>query len=431
MKLINRLTLWYLAITTFVLLASGIIVFYRVQAEIENEVQTRLKRDIDYTVQLLGDGLSVDSVQGNQIEIKEISVTAAIIPLTVTDSMGVYSPYRRALDRKFTVASSHKINGKHYYISAYNFIAEPDEILEGIIASLTVTLLILLLFVAITSRQMSKQILSNFNRTLKTIQGFDLKQKNRIKLAETRTYEFKELNQFLEKMTNRALDDYRSLKEFSENASHELQTPLAIIRGKLELLLETHINEKQASLIEGIQNAVQKLSSINQSLVLLTKLENQEYPVKEKMDVSTFVRRSIDSFRELIEMKSISLTTEINPDIHLNLNPFVADILLTNLLGNAIRHNFMNGSIEVVLTSSGLSVKNTGDPPKVNTQELFKRFKKDKQSSESTGLGLAIVKQICDLNNFKVAYEFAKGFHVLKIDFPTNKKTSNSPQSVS
>jgi signal transduction histidine kinase len=294
-----------------------------------------------------------------------------------------------------------------------------------------VTLLILLLFVAITSRQMSKQILSNFNRTLKTIQGFDLKQKNRIKLAETQTYEFKELNQFLEKMTNRALDDYRSLKEFSENASHELQTPLAIIRGKLELLLETHINEKQASLIEGIQNAVQKLSSINQSLVLLTKLENQEYPVKEKMDVSTFVRRSIDSFRELIEMKSISLTTEINPDIHLNLNPFVADILLTNLLGNAIRHNFMNGSIEVVLTSSGLSVKNTGDPPKVNTQELFKRFKKDKQSSESTGLGLAIVKQICDLNNFKVAYEFAKGFHVLKIDFPTNKKTSNSPQSVS
>jgi signal transduction histidine kinase len=232
-------------------------------------------------------------------------------------------------------------------------------------------------------------------------------------------------------MTNRALDDYRSLKEFSENASHELQTPLAIIRGKLELLLETHIDEKQASLIEGIQNAVQKLSSINQSLVLLTKLENQEYPVKEKMDVSNFVRHSIDSFRELIEMKSISLATEIHPDIYLNLNPFVADILMTNLLSNAIRHNFVNGSIEVVLTSSGLSVKNTGDPPNVNTQELFKRFKKDKQSSESTGLGLAIVKQICDLNNFKVAYEFANGYHELKIDFSVNKKTSNSPQSVS
>ncbi|HET6541606.1 MAG TPA: HAMP domain-containing sensor histidine kinase [Chryseolinea sp.] len=417
MKLINRLTIWYLAITTFVLLASGLIVFYRVQAEIENEVKTRLKRDIDHAAQLISEGLPIDSVRGNQLDIKELDHNAALIPLQVTDSMGFYSLYRRALDRKFTVASSHKIQGKHYYISAYNFIAEPDEILEGIIASLAVTLLILLLFVALASRQMSRLILSNFNRTLKTIQGFNLKQKNRIKLTHTRTYEFKELNQFLEKMTNKALDDYRSLKEFSENASHELQTPLAIIRGKLELLMETRIDEKQASLIEGIQNAVQKLSAVNQSLILLTKLENQEYPVKEKMNFSHFVKGEIESFRELIEMKSLSLTTKIEPEVYLNLNPVLADILFNNLFTNAIRHNLMNGSIDVTLTSSGLSVKNTGDPPKVPTQELFKRFKKDKQSSESTGLGLAIVKQICDLNNFIAGYEYTSGLHELSIRF--------------
>ena len=417
MKLINRLTIWYLAITTFVLLASGLIVFYRVQAEIENEVKTRLKRDIDHAAQLISEGLPIDSVRGNQLDIKELDHNAALIPLQVTDSMGFYSLYRRALDRKFTVASSHKIQGKHYYISAYNFIAEPDEILEGIIASLAVTLLILLLFVALASRQMSRLILSNFNRTLKTIQSFNLKQKNRIKLTHTRTYEFKELNQFLEKMTNKALDDYRSLKEFSENASHELQTPLAIIRGKLELLMETRIDEKQASLIEGIQNAVQKLSAVNQSLILLTKLENQEYPVKEKMNFSHFVKGEIESFRELIEMKSLSLTTKIEPEVYLNLNPVLADILFTNLFTNAIRHNLMNGSIDVTLSSYGLTVKNTGDPPKVATQELFKRFKKDKQSSESTGLGLAIVKQICDLNNFIAGYEYTSGLHELSIRF--------------
>ena len=236
-------------------------------------------------------------------------------------------------------------------------------------------------------------------------------------MTHTRTYEFKELNQFLEKMTNKALDDYRSLKEFSENASHELQTPLAIIRGKLELLMETRIDEKQASLIEGIQNAVQKLSAVNQSLILLTKLENQEYPVKEKMNFSHFVKGEIESFRELIEMKSLSLTTKIEPEVYLNLNPVLADILFTNLFTNAIRHNLMNGSIDVTLSSSGLSVKNTGDPPKVATQELFKRFKKDKQSSESTGLGLAIVKQICDLNNFTAGYEYTSGLHELSIRF--------------
>jgi len=391
MKLINRLTIWYLAITTSVLLASGCIVFYRVQAEIENEVATRLKRDIDHAAQVLDNGTDPDSIRSTQLNVTELPFDAPSIAFQTTDSMGYFSLPRRALDRKFTAAASYKINGKHFYISAYNFIAEPDEILEGILASLAATLVILLVFVAIASRHMSKQILSNFNHTLKTIQRFSLKQNHRMVLADTNTHEFKELNQFLERMSNKALDDYRSLKEFSENASHELQTPLAIMRGKLELLLETNIDSKQAALMEGIQNAVQKLSSINQSLILLTKLENQEYQVIQKIDFSQFVENAIASFRELIEMKSIALTTSIEPGVQINLNPILADMLFTNLISNAIRHNHVNGSINIVLSSSGLSVKNTGDQPRVPTSELFKRFKKDNQGSESTGLGLAIV----------------------------------------
>ena len=135
------------------------------------------------------------------------------------------------------------------------------------------------------------------------------------------------------------------------------------------------------------------------------------------MNFSHFVKGEMESFRELIEMKSLRLTTNIEPEVYLNLNPVLADILFTNLFTNAIRHNLMNGSIDVTLSSSGLSVKNTGDPPKVATQELFKRFKKDKQSSESTGLGLAIVKQICDLNNFTAGYKYTSGQHELSIRF--------------
>ena len=416
MKLINRLTLWYLAITTLVLLASGLSVFYFVQREIENEVTRRLKRDIDHAARLLEAGTPVDSVVVSQIEIAELPLNTPVVKLQITDSMGYFS--RRALDRKFTVASSYKIGDRHYYISAYNFIAEPDEILEGIINSLAITLVVLLVFVWIASRQMSKQILSNFNKTLKTIQTFNLKQKHPMKLAETRTHEFRELNQFLMKMTNKALDDYRSLKEFSENASHELQTPLSIIRGKLELLLETNIDEKQAALIESVQNSAQKLSAIHQSLALLTKLENQEYQVDQKMDFSKLVENSITSFRELIEMKSIALTTQIDPNVYVTLNPVLGDILFTNLISNAIRHNYTSGGlIDINLSSSCLIVKNTGDPLKLAPSELFKRFKKAKQSSDSTGLGLAIVKQICDLSNFKVTYEYFTNVHELKIIF--------------
>ena len=416
MKLINRLSLWYLAITTFVLLASGLSVFYFVQREIEIEVTRRLKRDIDRAANLLESGVPVDSLSGSQIEVTELPFNAPLVELELTDSMGYFS--RRALDRKFTVASSYKVGDRHFYISAYNFIAEPDEILDGVLNSLAITLAFLLVFVWIASRQMSKQILSNFNQTLKRIQTFNLKQKHPIKLAETRTHEFRELNQFLAKMTSKALDDYRSLKEFSENASHELQTPLSIIRGKLELLLETNINEKQAALIESVQNSVQKLSAINQSLALLTKLENQEYQIDQKIDFSKLTENAISSFRELIEMKSIVLTSQIYPGVFVKLNPVLADILLANLISNAIRHNYASGgSIDINLTSSDLIVRNTGDALKLPPEELFKRFKKAKQSSESTGLGLAIVKQICDLSNFKVSYVYAGERHELKITF--------------
>lgn len=420
MKLINRLTIWYLTITTLVLLACGFIVFHRVQAEIETEVGRRLKRNIDHIAGLIENGVPIDSIQTKEIEIKTLPFEAPLVKLQVSDSMGYFALPLRAVDRKFSVTSSYKIAGKHYYISAHNFIAEPDEILEGILASLGFTLVILLAFVTLASRQMSKQLLSNFNSTLKTIQGFTLKQNHPIKLSDTKIKEFKELNRFLERMTNKALDDYRSLKEFSENASHELQTPLAIIRGKLELLMDTNIDERQASLIEGIQDAVQKLASVNQSLILLTRLENQEYHLNHKINFTEVVENGINAFKELIEMKSITLAADIQPAVHVNLHPVLADILFTNLLSNAIRHNQMNGSISVLLSSSGLTVKNSGDPPKIRTTELFQRFKKGKQSSDSTGLGLAIVKEICEASGFHITYEFLGGQHILEIVFLPN-----------
>jgi hypothetical protein len=184
-KLINKFTLWYLAISTLVLLLSGIIVFYKVQAEIEKEVTRRLKRDIDHTAQLVGNGVSIDSLQRDQLLIKELNFNAPVISLTTSDSLAHYSPALKSIDRKFSVTSSYKINGKHYAITAHNFIAEPDEILEGILFSLGFALVILLFFIGLASRLMSKQILSPFNQLIKSIQSFTLKQKDPIKLPQT------------------------------------------------------------------------------------------------------------------------------------------------------------------------------------------------------------------------------------------------------
>jgi len=195
------------------------------------------------------------------------------------------------------------------------------------------------------------------------------------------------------------------------------KTPLAVLRNKLELLSETNIEEGQAELIGDMHNAIEKLSRINRSLVLLTKLENNEYSVTEKIRFCKITKDILAAYEDRIGMKHLTVTTDIDGSIDLKIHPALADMLVNNLLGNAIRHNVENGKIELILTHRRLVVRNTGLPPEMPTEELFQRFKKSNQSSESVGLGLAIVKQICEVCGFSISYNYKNQLHVIQIEF--------------
>jgi signal transduction histidine kinase len=248
-----------------------------------------------------------------------------------------------------------------------------------------------------------------------------------LQLPEANAAELKTLNAFLNTMTDKALEDYRSLKEFTENASHELQTPLAILRNKLELLTESYLQGKEpvtiTALITDMQNAIDKLSRINSSLTLLARLENNEYGEKQSISLSELTTEALQSFSELLDMKSIAVETRITPGVRVQLHPALADILLGNLFSNAIRHNIADGKLTIVLCNGKLTIKNTGNPPEVPTTELFRRFKKGRKSCNSIGIGLAIVKQICDLNKFNIQYNYADGWHIMQIIFEESTDT--------
>nr|WP_234047684.1 HAMP domain-containing sensor histidine kinase [Chryseobacterium paridis] len=236
-------------------------------------------------------------------------------------------------------------------------------------------------------------------------------------------------------MTDKAIEDYTSVKEFSENASHEVQTPLAIIQSKIELLAETEINGKQAALLTDIQNSIDKLSRINRSLILLTKLNNHEFLTEEKLKFCKVEKEVIQAYSDHLALKNITLNRHCEKDVFVKIHPALAEILLNNLLSNAIRHNLKNGKIEIKLTSKFFQISNTGLPPDIPTQELFKRFKKSNQSTESIGLGLSIVQQICDVNTFPVHYDFADGWHSITVYFDNRKSqffrsTSTQPNPV-
>jgi len=436
MRLTTKFTLWYFGIMLVVLLIGGAIVYYEIQWKISRVEVVRHQR--------LNDIIAQQIRQGGDYTEHPTRKRATITPIP-EDSVpvGVASFYTRgtgwnpefqANEYKLVVTSFYTINGSHYRITTYSFIPSFYQLLPGVVDSFKWILLLLLVLVVISGGLISKYILAPFKRTMRMIQSFDLKQKASIHLPRTRTSEFRELNEFLTKMTDKAREDYQSLKEFTENASHELQTPTAIIRGKLDLLMESDIRDEQAILIAEMQNALERLSRIHSSLTLLTKLENKEYEAKEPVCISRLMREALSAFAELMEMKSLTLQTDIEDKIYVPLHASLADLLLSNLVSNAIRHNAPvtnQNLIFVSLNREGLVIANTGREPQVPTTELFERFKKGNPGSDSIGIGLAIVRQICDLSHFDINYEFRSGLHIVAISFQPRLSASKLLQNLS
>jgi len=442
MKLTTKFTLWYFGIMLIVLLIGGAIVYYEIQWKVSQVEVSRHERLNDIIAeQIRGGGDYAGHPTRKRATVTKIPADSLPKGVTTFYTRGLeWNPEFQTTEYRLLVTSFYTINGEHYRVTTYSFIPSFFQLLPGVVDSFKWILLLLLVLVIVSGGLISKYILAPFKRTMRVIQSFDLKQREAIRLPATRTSEFRELNQFLKKMTEKAQEDYQSLKEFTENASHELQTPTAIIRGKLDLLMESDIRDEQAILIAEMQNALERLSRIHSSLTLLTKLENQEYEANVSVCISALVRGVLDSFDELIEMKSLRLMGKIAENVYVSLNPALADLLLTNLVSNAIRHNEApagengegagRGWIMVNLSKEGLVISNSGREPKVPVGELFERFKKGNPGGDSIGIGLAIVRQICDLSGFTVEYFFRDGVHMVGVGFTDQVPASRLLQNL-
>ena len=295
---------------------------------------------------------------------------------------------------------------------------ETDDLIQLIVIITLGILVILLVTLFLINRFLLNKLWKPFNSTLQQIKQFNLSGKEKVQLEQSDINEFTELNDAVRIMTGRVSRDYDEIKSFTENASHEIQTPLAIIKSKLELLSQSeNLKEEQMNSIQSVYEATNRLSKLNQSLILLTKIDNQQFRESEEVNISSLINKHLNNYEELIAAKFITIKKNIEDNVKMNMNEALAEILISNLITNAIKHNIDKGIIEITLSNNHLLISNTGLPLKIDPSELFERFKKDKVSSESLGLGLSIVKKICERYSYGIKYIYSDTLHTITINF--------------
>ncbi len=422
MKFLLRTTLVYLFITLMVFGVGGIITYNifidAIQLETDRylieryrDISTYMKEDPGFS--------SISDTKIQIIEINDLpeSPGGRRGRFQFTDTLVWHQGLRRMENnRKMTAFIG--TQGGNYRIEIHDVIVERDDIFQSVFESQTRLFIILGFVMVISSFFISRWMFKPFNLTLDKIKNFNIKSLQPTVLGKSGIKEFDILNGFINQMTEKVSSDYKNLKEFTENASHELQTPLAITKGKLELLLqEENLTREHMDLIESSYESIIHMSKLNKSLTLLSKIENEEFSNKEPIDVSLELNKALADFNDLIKLKSLELETDIQDEVGLENDKTLIKILLNNLLQNAIRHNNEGGKIFVHLTKNTLSIKNTGDDPDIPGEQLFERFKKGKHSEKNTGLGLSIVQKICEVSHYQISYNIEKEWHMVTITF--------------
>lgn len=307
------------------------------------------------------------------------------------------------------------IQGENYMVSVTKSEESTQDLVWIILFSTIGLVALLSVILFFTNRFLIKKLWQPFQNTLSTIKEFNLSAPVDISMQPTAINEFRELNESIRMMAQKMIRDYQSLKDFTDHASHELQTPLAIMISQLDVLIqEPELSEKSMQQVQNIYRSVEKLSRLCHSLLLLTRIENNQYSETEQIAVHELVRERCNEFEEWLDARHLKISMKLR-SLTVTMNRELADILISNLLRNAINHNYNNGSISITTGDHTISVCNTGLTA-LNERRVFDRFYKS-DLSEGSGLGLAILQKICDQYKFVTKYSFDQGQHCFVVDF--------------
>jgi signal transduction histidine kinase len=311
---------------------------------------------------------------------------------------------------------------KGYIITIFKVTDEKNELLQAIGLYLFFLFFSLFIISILINYLIARRLWKPFYDSVNSAEKFDIQSDKPLDLPDTDIKEFNQLNDVFYYMTTKMRYDYLNLKEFSENAAHEIQTPLAVIRSKADLLMQQKsLNKDSINLIKSINEATTKLFKLNQGLLLISKIENQIFQEKKKVSLTEIITKSLENYREIMELKKITVEFEAKDEAIIEMNDVLAEVLISNLLSNAVRFNIDNGFIKCSIDNKFLIISNSGLPLTVNPEDLFKRFYKGTDNPQSVGLGLSIVKKITDGYGMIITYTNKNTNHEIKLQYRHKK----------
>jgi signal transduction histidine kinase len=410
----------YLLIWLPVVLLIGTILFYRLMsahAHHMEEEQLELKQENIWNAFLNNPETPAAHITG-EYDLLPGTFIGAVLLHQQRDT-NIYYPAGKGWVGFKILTEQRLLKGQPYQLTTYVSSKEVTHLIIKVFIAEVSVFILLLAAIVVINRKTSGLLWTPFYATMKAVHDYDILNNQSLSLAsQTGIREFDQLNQVINQLIGNVTQAYSNQKQFVENAAHELQTPLAIIRSKLDLLINSpQLTEETASLLADITEANDRLSQMNRNLLLLTKIDNHQFPEQSSINLSQVVQKLLAYYQDYYDGGPLDIQSSIQPRVTLHANVSLIDILLNNLINNAFVHNIPDGYIHVSLDPHTLIIENTGHPIEGGTAPLFERFKKGREASKTTGLGLSLVKRICLIYQYQLHYTYTNQIHRITVAF--------------
>lgn len=407
MKLLRKINTQYIIWSFVAMTFTGVAIYIALSLIINNQMDERLGSTLQTVEEQLASSPETAFFESG-IHVQEMANAPEIV--TFSDTL-IYNKNEQEMEDFRQINAVKNIGSKTYRIVIHKSKIESEDLLATLALAILLGMLLLWFILLTVNRRVAKSVWQPFFSNLKIIEQFAVTAQKPVTLDNTGISEFDQLNGVVTGLTRQIISDFQNQKQFSEDVSHELQTPLAIISSRLESLLGNPELNKHAEILNSIYTSVRRLSKLNKALILLSKIENNQFASTEQSNLKAIVDEKLDEFSELIVLKQLTLEKEITGDFVVSVPTALAEILVSNMLSNSINHNTKGGEIRIKMDSNRMQICNSGTTKIAEPEKLFNRFYKVDPSSQSVGLGLAIVKKICDLHHIGIQYVFSHHFH--------------------